>query len=80
MAIGVVAVRLTCGGRVQAAGIDVPLGEIGAEIQEVMESYELELDGVLHPSTLRALSWAIAAAPACDALCGTVSVTSQGYP
>ena len=51
MAIGVVAVRLTCGGRVQAAGIDVPLGEIGAEIQEVMESYELELDGVLHPST-----------------------------
>ena len=36
---------------VQAAGIDVPLGEIGAEIQEVMESYELELDGVLHPST-----------------------------
>lgn len=29
----------------QAAGIDVQLCEIGAAIQEVMESYEVELDG-----------------------------------
>ena len=36
--------------RLQAAGIDVPLGEIGAEIQEVMESYEIELDGTVYPS------------------------------
>lgn len=30
-------------------GIDVPLCEIGAQIQEVMESYELELDGKTYP-------------------------------
>ena len=30
---------------IKAAGVDVALGEIGAEIQEVMESYEVELDG-----------------------------------
>jgi methionine aminopeptidase len=29
----------------QAAGIDVQLCDIGAAIQEVMESYEVELDG-----------------------------------
>lgn len=29
----------------QAAGIDVRLCDIGEEIQEVMESYEVELDG-----------------------------------
>jgi methionyl aminopeptidase len=32
-----------------AAGIDVQLGEIGAAVQEVMESYELELDGKSYP-------------------------------
>lgn len=30
-------------------GIDVPLCEIGAQIQEVMESYEIELDGKTYP-------------------------------
>lgn len=30
-------------------GIDVQLCEIGAAIQEVMESYEIELDGKTYP-------------------------------
>jgi methionyl aminopeptidase len=30
---------------IAAAGIDVRLGDIGAEIQEVMESYEVEIGG-----------------------------------
>lgn len=30
-------------------GIDVQLCEIGAAIQEVMESYEVELDGKTYP-------------------------------
>ena len=30
---------------VKASGVDVQLGEIGGKIQEVMESYELEIDG-----------------------------------
>jgi methionyl aminopeptidase len=30
---------------IKEAGIDVRLGDIGAAIQEVMESYEVELDG-----------------------------------
>jgi len=30
---------------IKAAGIDVRLGDVGAEIQEAMESYEVELDG-----------------------------------
>ncbi|KAK9448430.1 peptidase M24, structural domain-containing protein [Limtongia smithiae] len=34
---------------VRTAGIDVRLGDIGAAIQEVMESYEIELDGKMHP-------------------------------
>lgn len=29
----------------QEAGIDARLGEVGSAIQEVMESYEVELDG-----------------------------------
>ena len=29
----------------QHAGIDARLGEVGSAIQEVMESYEVELDG-----------------------------------
>jgi methionyl aminopeptidase len=32
----------------QAAGIDVQLCDIGAAIQEVMESYEVELDGKVY--------------------------------
>lgn len=31
------------------AGIDVRLGDIGAAVQEVMESYEVEIDGVTYP-------------------------------
>lgn len=34
---------------VREAGIDVRVGDIGAAIQETMESYEIELDGVTHP-------------------------------
>mmetsp|Transcript_8881 Transcript_8881/g.11067 ORF Transcript_8881/g.11067 Transcript_8881/m.11067 type:complete len:526 (+) Transcript_8881:210-1787(+) len=34
---------------IKAAGIDVPLCEIGEQIQETMESYEVELDGVTYP-------------------------------
>lgn len=30
------------------AGIDVRMCDIGAAIQEVMESYEVELDGKVH--------------------------------
>jgi methionyl aminopeptidase len=33
----------------QTAGIDVQLTEIGEAIQEVMESYEVEIDGVTYP-------------------------------
>ena len=34
---------------IKTAGIDVRLGDIGAAIQEVMESYEVELDGKTYP-------------------------------
>lgn len=34
---------------VKNAGIDMRLGELGALIQEAMESYEVELDGKMHP-------------------------------
>ncbi|KAF3003947.1 Methionine aminopeptidase 2 [Neopestalotiopsis sp. 37M] len=34
---------------VREAGIDVRLGELGGYIQEVMESYECEIDGVVYP-------------------------------
>ena len=33
----------------ECTGIDVQLCEIGAAIQEVMESYEIELDGKVYP-------------------------------
>eukprot|EP01113_Clastostelium_recurvatum_P015794 TRINITY_DN1889_c0_g1_i1.p1 TRINITY_DN1889_c0_g1~~TRINITY_DN1889_c0_g1_i1.p1 ORF type:complete len:484 (-),score=114.44 TRINITY_DN1889_c0_g1_i1:16-1434(-) len=39
------AVRDATNTGIKAAGIDVRLCDIGAEIQEVMESYEVELDG-----------------------------------
>ncbi|XP_072388559.1 methionine aminopeptidase 2-like [Diabrotica undecimpunctata] len=39
------AVRDATNTGIRAAGIDVQLCEIGAQIQEVMESYEVELDG-----------------------------------
>jgi methionyl aminopeptidase len=34
---------------IRHAGIDARLGEIGAAIQEVMESYEVEIDGKTYP-------------------------------
>ena len=34
---------------IKEAGIDARLNEIGAAIQETMESYELELDGTTYP-------------------------------
>ncbi|CAD8197025.1 unnamed protein product [Paramecium pentaurelia] len=33
---------------IKTAGIDVRLGDVGAAIQEVMESYEIELDGKIY--------------------------------
>ena len=36
---------------VQEAGIDVRLCDIGAAIQEVMESYEVEINGKVFPGT-----------------------------
>jgi hypothetical protein len=38
---------LWCAG-IRESGVDVRLCDIGAAIQETMESYELELDGHLH--------------------------------
>ncbi|KAJ2551517.1 Methionine aminopeptidase 2 [Coemansia sp. RSA 1933] len=43
------AVRDATNTGVREAGIDVRLGDIGAAIQEVMESYEIELDGKTIP-------------------------------
>lgn len=43
------AVRDATNTGIREAGIDVRLGEIGAAIQETMESYELELDGKTYP-------------------------------
>ncbi|CAM9544178.1 unnamed protein product [Scytosiphon promiscuus] len=34
---------------IKTAGIDVPLNEVGAAIQEVMESYEVEINGSTYP-------------------------------
>ena len=34
---------------IKLAGIDARLGEIGAQIQETMESYEVELNGKNYP-------------------------------
>ncbi len=43
------AVRAATNTGVREAGIDARLGEIGAAIQETMESYEIELDGTTYP-------------------------------
>lgn len=37
----------------QEAGIDVRLGEVGAAIQETMESYEVEVGSKVYPGSLR---------------------------
>jgi methionine aminopeptidase type II len=43
------AVREATNTGIRESGIDACLGEIGAAIQEVMESYEVELDGKTYP-------------------------------
>lgn len=43
------AVKAATNTGVKEAGIDARLGEIGGAIQETMESYEIELDGVTYP-------------------------------
>ena len=43
------AVRAATNAGIAAAGIDVRLCDVGAAIQEVMESYEIELDGKTYP-------------------------------
>lgn len=43
------AVKAATNAGVKAAGIDARLGEIGGIIQEVMESYEVELNGTMYP-------------------------------
>lgn len=34
---------------IKAMGIDARLGEVGEEIQEAMESYEVEINGKIYP-------------------------------
>ncbi len=41
---------------IRTAGIDVRLCDVGAAIQEVMESHEIELDGKTYQVTKRKLS------------------------
>ncbi|KAJ9078528.1 Methionine aminopeptidase 2 [Entomophthora muscae] len=43
------AVRAATNAGIKEAGIDVRLCEVGAVVQEVMESYEVELDGKVYP-------------------------------
>ncbi|XP_049847939.1 uncharacterized protein LOC126304995 [Schistocerca gregaria] len=43
------AVRDATNTGIREAGIDVQLGDVGSAIQEVMESYEVELDGKVYP-------------------------------
>ena len=44
------------GAGIREAGVDARLGDIGAAVQEVMESYEVELDGKTHQVRSPALS------------------------
>jgi methionyl aminopeptidase len=43
------AVKAATNAGIREAGIDARLGEIGGVIQEVMESYEVEIDGTTYP-------------------------------
>jgi len=43
------AVKAATNAGIAAAGIDVRLCDVGAAVQEVMESYEIELNGVTYP-------------------------------
>ncbi|DBA93672.1 TPA: Methionine aminopeptidase 2A [Trebouxia sp. C0006] len=42
------AVKAATNAGIQQAGVDARLGDVGAAIQEVMESYEIELEGKTH--------------------------------
>jgi len=42
-------VRAATNAGIKAAGIDVQLCEIGEAVQEVMESYEVTIDGKAYP-------------------------------
>ena len=42
------AVKAATNAGIAAAGIDVRLCDVGAEVQEVMESYEIELNGITY--------------------------------
>ncbi|KAG4439334.1 hypothetical protein IFR05_005209 [Cadophora sp. M221] len=51
------AVKAATNTGIKHAGVDARMKEIGAAIQEVMESYEVELDGMLYPvKAIRSLS------------------------
>jgi len=45
----IAAVKAATNAGIKAAGIDVRLCDVGASIQEVMESYEIEVDGEMKP-------------------------------
>jgi len=45
----IAAVKAATNEGIKTAGIDVRLGDVGAAIQEVMESYEIEVDGEMKP-------------------------------
>lgn len=53
------AVRDATNTGVREAGIDVRMGDIGAAIQEVMESYEVEIGGKTYPGTIEKRSVAM---------------------
>lgn len=50
------AVQAATNAGIRASGIDVRLCDVGEAIQEVMESYEVELDGKVYP-VLPAYAW-----------------------
>lgn len=49
-------VHMACAAGIRESGIDVRLCDIGAAVQETMESYEVELDGTTHQVGLATLS------------------------
>ena len=53
---------------IREAGIDVRLCDIGERIQEVMESYEIELDGKVYPSKFTIISKQLTIVPTYNGL------------
>jgi methionine aminopeptidase len=51
---------------IQQAGVDVRLGDVGAAIQEVMESYEIELEGKTHQVSMASHALHITNAQVCS--------------